>query len=81
MQTVSELSAVAALARVGTALRTPARPASFKKSRRVQNLSRCNIALLPCREHLTGVPPVSSMKMLAIQHLDREIVSVTLRHA
>src|SRR5206468_228332 len=81
MHIVSGSSAAAALASVGNALTNPAWPASFKKSRRVQNLSRCNIALLPYREHLTGVPPVSSMKMLAIQHLDREIVSVTLRHA
>src|SRR6266480_1021439 len=43
MQTVSGSSAAAALASVGNALSSPARPASFKKSRRVQELYRGDI--------------------------------------
>ena len=44
MQTVSGLRAAAALASVGTVLSSPACPASFKNSRRVQGLSGSNIA-------------------------------------
>src|SRR4029453_11105534 len=48
MQTVSGSSAAAALASVGKAPSNPARPASFKKSRRVQDLYGGNIAGPPC---------------------------------
>jgi len=44
MQTVSGLSAAEALASVGTVLSSPACPASFKNSRRVQGLSASLIA-------------------------------------
>ena len=44
-QTVSDSTAAAARTSVGNALTNPAWPTSFKKSRRVQNRSGCNIAL------------------------------------
>src|SRR6185436_18080345 len=47
MQTVSGSSAAAALASVGKAPSNPARPASFKKSRRVQDLYGGDIAVWP----------------------------------
>ena len=47
MQTVSGSSEAAALASVGKAPSNPARPASFKKSRRVQDLYAGDIAVWP----------------------------------
>src|SRR3989440_8538169 len=48
MQTVSGSSAAAALASVGKAPSNPVRPASFRKSRRVQDLYGGDIASSPC---------------------------------
>jgi hypothetical protein len=51
MQTVSGFSAAVALASVGTALTSPARLASFKNSRRLQDLSASNIAYLNAQRY------------------------------
>src|SRR5262249_16166891 len=48
MQTVSGSSAAAALASVGKAPSNPARPVSFRKSRRVQDVYGGDIAGPPC---------------------------------
>ena len=80
MQTVSGSSSAAAQASVGNALSNPARPASFKKSRRVQNPSGCNIVLggvktyYPCAGYHLN-------ENAAARQVDQMTVSVTLRHA